>query len=618
MFNWDLIPQGTNVKQDVTGYGDEAVPNGKYYYMAPDGMNEWNNGFNYKKQAIDGLTVADVQAAMAGRSSGLGYQQIGTPPGADEGARASISDFYTTGNPNGWNKDWGNYFTFPERLAAKQADPKYVPDMQDYLAKYQWEAAKESQDFSTMDAPWAKHPEYTKIGQDQVIAPYQQALQQYNQTHGTNIQPSVTSVSQLPVSDYAAGDPTEHKPSQSIGALAKGAATSALAKIIALAATGGSAAGLLEGAGSALGEGMAFGGESALQGSSYLGADALGGGLGAGAEFGASTAPTIGSATGDTLASGSGPVYLDQLGYATGGGATGVPVMTAEQLAAAGLTPTQAAALYGTGTAASTSLSQLLQNQLTPQNLAQTAAGQALKSAGGTAANGNGIEPYPDLLGAGGNSGLSPTDTGGGSSTLTSAAQTSALQRILSGSASAADYLALGGSALTGLTGLIGADASRSANNAAADKMLALGQPARAAFDATLSPGWSYADSPDVKAASGQATSDMVRALSPKFGNVADSGSALGELLTSSINRNLGNVNQYRNTLTAAGSIGVPNANAPNLAAAGATNSGVAALGGAIGNATATNGTDLASLLRQLQMSNGGTTNNFYANNQLA
>lgn len=79
----------------------------------------------------------------------------------------------------------------------------------------------------TIDRPWTADAESTNQGQALLNA-YKQELAQYNAQNGTNLQPTVNSVSEMPVDAYAASRPSDHKGTGGFGGLIKGAAMSPL------------------------------------------------------------------------------------------------------------------------------------------------------------------------------------------------------------------------------------------------------------------------------------------------------------------------------------------------------------------------------------------------------
>lgn len=109
-----------------------------------------------------------------------------------------------------------------------------------------------------------------------------------------------------------------------------------------------------------------------------------------------------------------------------------------------------------------------------------------------------------------------------------------------------------------------------------ANQFLGMGQPYRDRLNATYDPNWSFADTPDMKMASQSAMDQAARALSTKFGNPADSPSAIGELLKYGISNNLDKSFNYRNQLGQFGGLGA----APVAAGANSGLLGVKAQGG--------------------------------------
>ncbi len=316
----------------------------------------------------------------------------------------------------------------------------------------------------------------------------------------------------------------------------------------------------------------------------------------------------------------------------------GTQVAAANDLSVAGAAPgvtispyvPEAGSLAGvTGTAlpaaAGGALGSTLGNLVTPQSVAQSAASQMVQQA---ASDGTQMPPSTPV-GNNPNTAFDPTGTNStgpsgdigsalpgnpgstGTGAITGAAGAaaggSALSRIINGTATAADYLQLAGTAGTTIAGLAGADASRSANNAAADKMLALGAPARTEFNRTISPGFDPSSMPGYTGAIDSVMNSYLRKASTGGNPFSNPGVSMEANKYVTDSTALPAINNYRNSLTAAGGIGVGNANQPNVNAAGAVGGSTNAVAGGLGALTTQGAgandftTNIANLTKQLQ-----------------
>lgn len=502
--------------------------------------------------------------------------------------------------PAGWDvQNWGSYWSWPQTFAAKQASGQ-PPNLNDYIAQAQYDYVNRpgATDFEILNRPYTWDKDAQSFGQNSVIAPYNAALAAFNAAHGTNYTSPVTSASQLPNTGYQASLPAENKASGSFGGLVKGVFTDTGGIGAGLAALGGGAALGLVGSGT----GAAAGADSAI--ASGAGNAALAGGTAGDAALGTDLAAnTVG---GMSIPGGVDPIT----------GAVSGPMSSTGAIASgAG----QAAPFVGAaaGGAAGSTLGDLLNNvpqtpPLPPSNNSANPGGSTTTAPTGTDANGNLTDangtPFgpPSSSTAGGTVPDSTTTPGTASS-----AATSALQRIINGTATAQDWISAAGALGTAGVGVLGSDLSRSANNAAADKMLALGAPARDAYNATLQPGYDPTTMPGYTGAIDSVMNSYLRKASTggnPFSNPGVSSDALKYVTDSTA---LPALNTYRSSLTAEGGIGVANANAPNVAAANSVNSGVNSVAGGLASLTAPNATapfDYASLAKQLVNLGQGVT----------
>lgn len=172
----------------------------------------------------------------------------------------------------------------------------------------------------------------------------------------------------------------------------------------------------------------------------------------------------------------------------------------------------------------------------------------------------------------------------------------SALQKLLGGGSNN-NNSALGALGTT-LAGLFGADASRSANNSAADKMLAIGDPARQAFNASLAPGFNVSSIPGYQSGIDAAVNAFTRKASTG-GNPFTNPGVLTEGLKYVNDTSSDLLNKYRASLTSEGGLGIPNANQPNINAAGAPATMANTVAGGIGALTG-GSNDITGILSQL------------------
>ena len=184
-----------------------------------------------------------------------------------------------------------------------------------------------------------------------------------------------------------------------------------------------------------------------------------------------------------------------------------------------------------------------------------------------------------------------------------------ALQRILSGSATAADYGELGLRALPGLLGAAGASKQASSLGGLATQFQAAGAPSRARYEASFAPGFTMANDPGYQDALDASSKATLHSLSVS-GNPAGSPNAwAASLADNNAKFAYPALQTYRSqALTASG---IPNYNA---AAPGAmtgqvgSNAGIYnGIGAAIGNVTNPQ-QSLADILKQYQESNGGSS----------
>lgn len=230
-------------------------------------------------------------------------------------------------------------------------------------------------------------------------------------------------------------------------------------------------------------------------------------------------------------------------------------------------------------------------------------AGAGASSAGGSGLLGLGTDEAA-LLGTeelAGGAAAGGATSGGGALTSGGSSALSALQRIIDGTGTTADWLSVLGAAAPGLIGAYGANQQSNAletmaNQAQArwDQAVGFGAPYRQRLSDLYADPSSYLSSPDVQVPVQQGTDALARSLSMR-GNPVGSGHALQELQNYSANQLYGRLGQERDRLAGFGGLTAYNqaaAQGPDLTAA------IGALG-AQGNAYSALGRSFGSLFGQ-------------------
>ena len=215
--------------------------------------------------------------------------------------------------------------------------------------------------------------------------------------------------------------------------------------------------------------------------------------------------------------------------------------------------------------------------------------------AAGLAATGTGSSALltPTLAGAAGlaTGGASAPTVAGGAATggaATAPAAGTALSRILDGTATAADWLSIGGTGLSAVLSSYGANQQADAYRDVSDKWFNTGQWARDELKNTFSPTYSMANQPDFMNALNIGADAAARATSAKVGNPVDNPGAYAEIqkyISGSLA--LPQLNATRSQLINAGNTGTGAAASSDMAAAGQTMSKYSPITGAIGSLTA-------------------------------
>lgn len=200
------------------------------------------------------------------------------------------------------------------------------------------------------------------------------------------------------------------------------------------------------------------------------------------------------------------------------------------------------------------------------------------------------------------------TASGLGSAASTAASTGSIIDKIVNGTATTADYLKAGVSALPGLLGAYGASQQASALSDLADKYYNAGAPSRARYEASMTPGFDPTTIPGYSGALDSASGAILSKLSTQ-GNPYGNPGGLIEANKAIVNGTaLPAVQNYQSLNANAGGISSMNAAAPGVAqqAIGSSGGVLSALGSAAGSVfnppqTADQSTaSLADLLKKL------------------
>lgn len=117
-----------------------------------------------------------------------------------------------------------------------------------------------------------------------------------------------------------------------------------------------------------------------------------------------------------------------------------------------------------------------------------------------------------------------------GNGPANTAASGSAISRIIRGEGTLDDWLSVGGSALPGIIGAVGADRQADALEGLSREFMAMGAPSRARYESSFAPGFTMDNDPGYKDALDQSANAMLRRLSVK-GNPGDSPTAWNQTL---------------------------------------------------------------------------------------
>jgi hypothetical protein len=218
----------------------------------------------------------------------------------------------------------------------------------------------------------------------------------------------------------------------------------------------------------------------------------------------------------------------------------------------------------------------------------------------------NGTMDYGKL---GAELGANAFDTAGLTTSLATTAGKTALQRLLSGDATATDYAELGLKALPGVLGAFGASQQSGQLGSLATQFGEYGAPSRARYEASFAPGFTMANDPGYQDALDASSKATLHSLSVN-GNPAGSPNAwAASLADNNAKFAYPALQSYRTSALNASGIPNYNAAAPGLATGQLqSNANVYnGIGAAIGNVTNPQ-QSLADILKQYQESNGGSS----------
>jgi len=165
-------------------------------------------------------------------------------------------------------------------------------------------------------------------------------------------------------------------------------------------------------------------------------------------------------------------------------------------------------------------------------------------------------------------------------------AATSTISKIFDGTATADDWLQIGGTALSTALGYKSANDQTDAFTSLANKYLDLGAPARARLEQSYADPMSFLNGPDVQAITQQGSNAAARALSTQYGNPALQPTAWNELNKINTNNQWNQLYNYRNQLAAQGGLGVGPASSFDMNAAGTSGNAMNVVGAGIGALT--------------------------------
>lgn len=230
------------------------------------------------------------------------------------------------------------------------------------------------------------------------------------------------------------------------------------------------------------------------------------------------------------------------------------------------------------------------------------APGGGISGFGGLAGVGAGVDAP---IGGGATAGIAAP--GGGVAAAGGAAAT-ALSKVLSGTANAADWAQLAGQILPGIAGAIGSNQQANALSGLADKYWNAGQPSRSRYEASMSPGFDPMSIPGYSGAVSNASDAAMHSLSTQgnpYGNPSGLIAANKQIINGT---ELPAIQQYQANNAATGGYASLNGayNQTAQQAIGSQSGVLNSLGSAAGNALnpTTNTGTIADLLKGLAKSN--------------
>lgn len=178
----------------------------------------------------------------------------------------------------------------------------------------------------------------------------------------------------------------------------------------------------------------------------------------------------------------------------------------------------------------------------------------------------------------------------------------SALQRLLSGNATTADYTQLAGTLGSTLLGYLGSEAKANALSGTADKYLALGAPYRGMLAQSYSPDFKATNIPGYQDAIDNSMNSYLRKASTGGNPFTNPGVSTEALKYVTAGTALPELNTYRSQLASQGGLGLNTAGTADLGAAGQAGGTYDALGYGLGQLTQPQNS-LADLLKQYGIS---------------
>lgn len=302
---------------------------------------------------------------------------------------------------------------------------------------------------------------------------------------------------------------------------------------------------------------------------------------------GSGTESILGQAAGDTL-----------------GGAAGSPLLPGSELIGGGNL------LTGGGATGVGGMDLIGGSALTDATLAGVASGGSLAPFLGTAAGPLTIPgQVVDLANSGGS--MVPGTGGGGAGGITTPPGAStALQRILNGEGTAADWTQMLGGVGSSVLGVLGSNAQADAYQNVANQNLAIGAPYRDRLNASYQPGFNLWDDPTYKAGLDSSMDSMMRSLSTQGNPFGNPGGLIEAQKSIQSSLGIPALSNYRGQLGQFGGLGLNTSGQAQMAGASQEGGMYDALGFGLSQLTGSGQNNWQDLLKQL----GGGQNQYKLN----